>query len=203
MEMKRNRRNNLVLTLSILIVIVVGITIVYAALSASLKVSTSNITQNVVSWNVGFEVGTGTVKGETYNPNSSTAGISCENATVTSNSISIGATTLTKPGDACYWRVTIENNGTIDAKLTSIQTTAPSGVECTGMNTGSIFCGNVRYYIQVPFESNAMLQVNTIISAGTSKTVDFVAQIPTANDSLASKAITHTGMGFTLVWSQN
>ncbi len=192
--------------LSALIILVIGITVVYAALSQNLNVTLSNITQNVASWNVGFEEGT--IKGNKYNiASSSTGSISCGDATVTANSISVGEVKLTKPGDQCYWIVNIKNNGTIGAKLTSIQTTAPSEVNCTPVNTGFITCNNFKYHLYDPKPTKATTQGNTLrvgdsIESGGNIQFTLVAYID-SDQPISSTAITQKGIGFTLVWSQN
>ena len=207
--MKRNRRNNLIITLSILMVLVVGITIVYAAVSASLKVTTSNVTQNVASWNVGF--GPGTVKGSASNYIGSSANsVSCGDATINANSISVGEVKLTKPGDLCTWTVTIKNTGTIAAKLTSIEKKDPSGATCTMSGNAAMYnCGDIRYFLENPVgtkatvQRSARLSVGDIIEPGGSISVSLEAYIPDTITTVSSTTKTQSGFTYTFVWSQN
>ncbi len=206
--MKKSRENNLMITLSILVVLVVGITVVYAALSTSLQVTTSNVTQNVASWNVGFE--TGTVKGTATNYGGSSAtSVSCGNATITSNSISVGEVKLTKPGDICKWNVVIKNTGTIPAKLTSINFEKPSSTVCSDDgNTARVACGNIVYKLDTPTGTKATLRstdslsIGDILEPGGSITFVLDSFISTGGN-ISSTTVIQVGAGFTLVWSQN
>lgn len=206
--MKKNRKNNLMITLSILVVLITGITIVYAALSASLQVTTSNVTQNVASWNVGFQEETITARAFNYGGSSATS-VSCGNATATANSISVGDVKVTKPGDICQWHVTIKNTGSIAAKLTSIETKAPSGVTCNPSNEAKTNCGDIRYYLESPTGTNATVQnsnnlsVGDIIQPGGSISFNLEAYIPSDRTTVSSSQKSQSGFTYTFVWSQN
>ena len=198
--MKRNRRNNLIITLSVLVVLVIGITIVYAALSVSLKVSTSNVTQNIASWNVGFAQAT-TVKGYAQNSSGSTTGISCGNASATTNSISIEKSVLTKPGDICYWDFTLKNSGTIDAKLTSVTVTSPKEVSCSKNDEKQYVCGNIAYSIYHVYSGRWPLYTEgEVLSAGENQALRISM---TLTGSISSSQQTQSGLTYTFIWSQN
>ncbi len=194
--MKLQKRKNMILIISSLVIAIISLTIVYAALSTNLKVTASNVTQNVASWNVGFAPAT--IAGKVYQSTTSTTEMNCGSATVESGLVTVGATTLSKPGDQCEWGpITVQNNGTIDAKLTSIITTAPSGVSCTGNNSGKLICGNITYWLYI---SGKVVPLDTIVKAGGTYVFNIYAEY--SGSSLNSSKVTQTGVSFSLTWSQ-
>ena len=108
--------DNLKTILLAVIIGVVGVAVAYAALSSTLNVTVSKVTQNTLSWSVGF---TGTSATATVGGTSST-GRNCGNATITANSVAVGNTTLSKPDDSCTYELTISNSGGV---LLSLLTT--------------------------------------------------------------------------------
>lgn len=198
--MKMQTRKNLTITISILIIFIIGLSVIYAALSTNLKVTASNVTQNIASWNVGFVAGTvnATEQG------TSATGRSCGTATVTANSVSVSDSTLTKPGDVCYWPVTVKNSGSINAKVGSINTTMPSGISCTGANTGQLVCGNITYWLWVPQQNSVAahtLAVNETLASGASMIIQVWAEY--RGTALSSTTVKHTGLSYSVSWSQN
>ena len=84
--------------LSAMLVLLVGLSIAYAALSTTLNVTVSSVgSQGGMSWNVGFtgSSATPTVLG------TSATGRSCGTATITTTAVTIADTTLSKPDDSC------------------------------------------------------------------------------------------------------
>ena len=82
----KNKQKDLSTIVVILVVVVVGMSIAYAALSSTLTIQMNQVTQNSLSWNVGFQPGTVT---GTPGGSSSSTGRSCGNATVTANSVTV------------------------------------------------------------------------------------------------------------------
>ncbi len=188
-------RDNLTIIVGILIVAIVGLTIAYAALSTNLKVTYSNVTQNAATWKVAFVTAdsvSGTAAG------TSATGRSCGTAAVTETTVTVAKTVLSKPSDACSWAVTVKNTGSIAAKLSSITTTAPSGVSCTGTNTGSLVCGNITYQI---LKGSAVLAKDESLAASTGS-LSLTVKATYTGTSVNASAVTQAGAGFTLAWGQ-
>ena len=95
----RDTRRKLFIVFITLTVIILIISVGFAALSSTLNITTGNITQTPQTWDVGFVPET--VTPET-NGTSST-GLNCPTATATKNSITFGEITLSKPDDACVY----------------------------------------------------------------------------------------------------
>ena len=194
--MEENRKN-LTIIVAALCVAVVGLTIAYAALSANLSVTLSNVTQNAASWDVGFDTSSATVTGKASG--TSTTGITCGNATVSKNSVSVAATTLSKPGDTCTYDLTIKNTGDIIAKLSSITSTAPSG--CEGGSTASLVCGNLTYKLTTSDTQTLLATSNAQLAAKTG-TLATKLIVTYSGSSLNTVAVTQENAGFTLNYSQ-
>jgi len=147
-------RKTLFIILFISIFSVGVISIAFAALSQTLNITSGKVTQNALTWNVGFVEGTytGTPDGTSNN------GLSCGSITATRNSLTVANATLSKPGDKCEYEIPISNTGSLDAYLQNVSYTAPTSTSCTINNPGDnslvygdMTCGNLNYYIYVDF----------------------------------------------------
>ena len=189
-------KQNLLIGIYIMVIVLVGISVAYAALSTTLNITTNKITQSALTWSVGF---TGTSATATAGGTSAT-GRSCGTATITSSSVTVADTTLSKPDDSCTYTLNIKNSGTIPAKLTTITPTAPSGISCT--NSGaSMVCGNITYSLATTSDGNTLLALNSTLAADATQTVYLIVKFTGSNPSGTS--IVHSGGKFTLVYSQN
>ena len=191
-----NKRLSLLTIVSALIVAIVGITIAYAALSTTLTVTTSNISQNVLTWNVGFQ---GTSATATAGGTSET-GRNCGAATITSTTVTVATTTLSKPDDSCTYALVIKNSGTIGAKLTGVTATSPTSTTCTN-NGASLVCGNITYKLATNNTGSPLLATNSTIAAGGSQNVYLIVSY--TGSELNNSAVTQAGASFSLVYSQN
>lgn len=190
----KNTKNLKTILLAV-IVGVVGVTIAYAALSSTLNVSVSQVTQNSLTWNVGF---TGSSATATVGGTSAT-GRSCGTATITPTTVTIGNTTLSKPDDSCTYQLTISNSGGINAKLTSINPTNPASTNCTTSSGPTMICGNITYKLASDAEGTA-LATNTTLNAGNTQTVYLI--IKYTGTTVNSSAVTQSGASFSVVFSQ-
>ncbi|MBQ9024065.1 MAG: hypothetical protein IJ105_02450 [Bacilli bacterium] len=129
------RGNSKSVALAVLGVILVGMTIAYAALQTNLSISGS-VQSPSVSWDVHIiNFAKGTVVGSATGP---TAEELTTGGHLNATAISDVAVNLPKPGDSITYSWDIVNAGTIDAKLTSAPT---GGIRCTdGKN-----CNDITY----------------------------------------------------------
>ncbi|MBR1386574.1 MAG: hypothetical protein IJ568_07065 [Bacilli bacterium] len=206
MSMKSTK--SLKIVLGTIIIGILGITIAYGALSSTLNVTVSKVTQNALTWNVGFT-------GSSATPTStgtSTTGRTCGNATITSTTVTIpNTTTLSKPQDVCRYTLTIKNSGGIGAKLTSITFTPPtdSNKTCTKDNSSSeasYHCvigsnsNGITYKITSDADGNTLLPINTTLNAGASTTVYLFLSY--YGNGLNSAETSQSGAKFTLNYGQ-
>ena len=192
--MKAN--SNLKVILAAVLVVLAGVTIAYAAMQANLSITTNRITQSALSWNVGFQgsSATATVGG------TSSTGRSCGTATITSTSVTVAATTLSKPDDSCTYELTIKNSGTIPATLASITPTAPTSITCSPISGASMVCGNITYKLTTDSTGNNLLTKGGTLGANDTLKVYLVVKF---TGSTVGSAVTHSGGKFALVYNQS
>lgn len=189
-------RKALTIAFAIAMVSVLGIVVAYATLSTTLNISFSSVSQEALSWNVGFQ---GTSATATAYGTSST-GRECGNATITSNSVSVGSTKLSKPGDKCTYTLTIKNSGGIAAKLSSITPTASSSTTCSTLSGPTMVCGKITYKLTSDSGGNNAIASNTTLEKGASTTVYLVASY--TDSGLNSTTVTQSGGKFVLNYAQ-
>ncbi len=180
----------------LLIVVIFGISVAYAALSTTLTITASKVTQSALTWNVAFQ--TGTVTGTPGG--SSGEGRSCGNATVTANTVTVAQSTLSKPEDSCTYALVIKNTGSIDANLATITPVAPTSTSCTN-NGASMVCGNITYKLTTDLAGNTLLTPNRIL-AKTSGSLNVYLVMKYTGASINSSDVTQNNGGFTLVYNQ-
>lgn len=194
--MKGNNQKSAYVLLGVLSIMIIGLSIAFAALSSTLNITFGNVTQSAESWNIAFKTGTGvagTAKG------TSTTGRTCGTANITATTATIADTTLSKPGDSCTWPLTVENKGTIDATLATITPTAPTSVTCT--NSGaSMVCGNITYKITT--DENAATLLKTGGKLAKSGTQQIYLTATYTGSTLSATKVVQSGAKFSLVYNQ-
>ena len=167
-DSKNSKRNLFVV--AVLSTLLLGVSMAYALLSQQLNITMQQVTQNAMTWNVGFDTSS------TVTPvKVGSAGASCGTASVTATDVSItGSTVLLAPGDKCTYHLTVKNTGSIDAILASITPTAPTstdtGMTCTA-NNASIVCDNITYLLTTDAAGTSPLTTGLTL-AHTSGTLD-------------------------------
>lgn len=194
------RRKKLIFTIILVLVItIVSISIGYAALSTTLTITMNKVTQNAMTWDIGFK--TGTVTGSVTTNNSGSA--SCGSATATATTISGVAPSLAM-GDKCAYTFYIQNNGTIAGKISSINITKPTSTTCTTSGS-TMTCGNITYKLRYTSATSTTLVAtgNTIAaksgSTATSKTVVLTIE---HNGNAETAAYTQSGFQYTINYAQ-
>ena len=191
----KNRSQKQLIIIAVLFV-VLGIGIAYAALQTTLNISFNNITQNQLTWNIGF---TGSSATATVGGTSDT-GRSCGTATITPTAVTIANTTLSKPDDSCTYPLTIKNNGTVTGKLQSITSTEPSGITCNPITSGRMVCGNITYTLAI--NSDGTTVVATGSNLAPNETLNVYLVVKYTGTTLNSSAVTHTGAQFAILYNQ-
>lgn len=191
-------RKSMYISIIALIIAVIGVTIGYAALSTSLKVKFGTVTQSKFNWDVALE--NGTVTGV----NSGTSGTTCGTATVSDSEVSVESIKLSKPGDKCSYHLSVKNAGDVDAVLSNISSVAPEGVSCKNGQNGELICGNVTYSLNSDANGNSPLTIGQQRVGKTNGTADFYLVVSyQVGAQVLNEEVTHTGAGFTVVYSQD
>lgn len=190
-------KTNYKFVLLIAITSVLGIAIAYAALSTTLTITTNKITQNALTWNVGFVTGTIT---PTAGGTSGT-GRTCGSATVTASAVTVADTTLSKPDDSCTYKLQVKNNGGIAATLGTITPTKPTSTTCATASGGTMVCGNITYKLTTDSAgSTVVTSSNFSVAAGATK--DLYLLVKYTGTTLNGSAVTQSAGKFTLTFNQ-
>ena len=193
--MKDNRKALYGLVALALVLSVVGISIGFASMSQDLTISG---TTEVVpaTWNIKFkEVSQPTLNG----------GATVVTAPTIQGDTHLGnyKVRLTKPGDSVTYTFKVANEGSIDAKLTSLVKATPTftGTGDTAAADATIVQNNLVYTLT--YSDDSAIQVNDAIAAAGERTLKLVvAYNPEAQD-LPTAAVTVSGMDITLTYGQN
>ncbi|MBQ6135044.1 MAG: hypothetical protein IJI60_01865 [Bacilli bacterium] len=180
------------------LLLVVAVAVAYAALTSTLTITTSQMTQQALTWSVALVPGTLTA---TEGGDASTTGRVCGTATVTTTSITVADTTLSKGQDSCMYTFVVRNAGDISAKLGTINTTKPSGCTSSG---STITCGTIQYKITTTnsFSGTAVSTSNVTVAGGADKTL-YLHVKNTAASGTTSTTAEYSNVGYTLVFNQN
>ncbi len=204
---EKSNNKGLYVVIGTLCVAIIALTIAYAALSANLQINFGTVTQYVQSWNVHFVGSSAT--GTPSSAGTDTSGVTCGAATITDSSVTIAATTISRPGDKCTYPLTVKNDGTIDAILNSITPQAPSSTECSTASGATLICGNIKYRLTTDAAGSTVLtsprDLGKNNSSDPSDTLNLylIAEYnPEASSLNNSSAIVQTGAGFTLNYAQ-
>ena len=192
---KKNQKQLLTIVGAV-VLLIVGISVVYAALSSTLNITVGSVTQSEMSWNVAFQTGTvNATPGGT-----SATGRVCGAATVTADTVTVAATTLSKPEDSCTYALTVKNTGSLDATLATITQVTPSGVSCT-KSGASMVCGNITYKLTTDASGETLLTTGGTL-AKTNGTQSLYLVLKYTGTTTNNAAVDQTAGGFTLVYNQ-
>ncbi len=196
--------------LLVVIVLLCGITIAYAALSTTLTITFNKVTQagsDVVSWSQTMTCS------KTNDVGTSATGRTCGAITVSGTAATIADTTLSKPGDGCVYKCTITNTGKIAAKINTIVPTSPTSITCTNTSasssaTAKMVCGNITYGVYASATVSGTTITTTNLTApsaaiATNGTKDFYVVAQYTGTALNSSAVTQTGGKFTFTLAQS
>ena len=114
----------------------------------------------------------------------------------------MGDTQLSKPDDKCQWVLTVKNNGSISAKLSTITANKGNNTCNIGGTTGSqtsMVCGNITYTLTS--DGTTALPINTSLAANATQTVYVTAKY--TGTSVNTTAVTQSGLSFVLGYTQN
>ena len=199
--MIRDKKFVLIVICSLLVTLL-GVSIGYATLQATLLVTSNKFTQEALTWDIAFVSGTVTGQAVVNNSNN----VSCGTATATATSISGISPILSDVGDMCSYTFTVRNDGTIAGEISSITVADPTGLTCT--KTGStMVCGDITYKLRYDTASSTTLVAvgDTIAakSGDTATTKTVVLTIEYSGATAAEEDFTQSGFSYTVLYAQH
>ena len=194
MEREENKNNRSMLIIALLCAALFGIAVAYAALSATLNITFNKISQDALVWNVGFETGTVTATA------SGSSSISCGEASVTANTVTIANTVLGTLHDKCIYPLKVKNTGTVAAILETIVAKTPTSTSCNTTTTSQMVCGNTTYKLTADSAGQTLLGTANTLAINSSLDVYLIVEY-TGEDTGGSSA-NQIGGGFTLNYIQ-
>ena len=182
-------------------VLLLSVSVAYAALSSTITVTINKVSQQAMTWDIGFQ--TGTITGEVTTSN---ALASCGTATATATTISGISTRLADVGDKCAYTFRIRNNGTIGGKITNIAITKPTSTTCT-IDGSTMVCGDITYKLRYSTASSTSLVAlgDTIAAkSGSTPTEKIVVlTIEHTGTTAQTNDYVQAGFSYTLTFGQN
>ena len=195
MEREEKKNNQTLIIVAILCAGLFGISVAYAVLSSTLTITISQLTQQGLSWNVGFEPGS--VSGTKTGSTDAVCGV----ATVTASSVSIANTVLATYGDQCVYPLTIKNTGSIAAELSTIAAATPASVSCNTDTTSQMVCGNTTYKLTTDLAGSSLLGTGNVLAA-TNGTLNVYLTVSYTGSTTGGSDTDQNGGGFTLAYTQ-
>lgn len=195
--MKKDK--SIIFVIFILIIATLALSIAFSSLSTLLNINYGDVNQSAQTWDVGFDTSGSPLAASSTG--TSAAGRICGAATITKDSVSVADTQLSKPGDTCTWSLTIQNLGTIDAKLNSV--TPIIGENSCTISGSSMECGNITYKLATDQAGTTLLssQINSTL-AKTNGTKDVYLIATYSSNSIGGSSNTQSGIGFTILYNQ-
>jgi len=204
----RGIRRSYMIALIIVMVVLFGVAVAYAALSATLTITTNKVTQSVQTWGHTMSCS------KTSDVGTSATGRSCGAISVNGTAATVADTTLSKPEDGCVYKCTITNSGSIASKITGIVPTAPTSTSCgtttsaSSSATAKMVCGNLTYGIYASASvsgttittSNLTVPTAAISASGTK---DFYLVVQYTGTGVNSSAVTQSNGKFTFTIAQS
>ncbi len=180
--------------LLVLIISVFGIGIAYALLSTTLTIS-GTTTVAAATWDIHFTNLTASSTGDaTYTlPQFETT-----------TSLTDYQIILTKPGDSVTFNFDIYNEGTINAKLSSIVKNTPqcNGVagSSTGSTDGPIVCNNITYTFT--YSDGTAINAEDLLNKKETKSVKLTLGYNSSASQVPQNDVAITNLDITMIYSQ-
>lgn len=193
---KRLHTKSIYIIITLLILFLVIIMIAYSVLNQVLNISFQSVNQAVLELDVGFKIET--VSGI---PSSNNNTAVCNQVTTTKESVNNINISMTNTNDKCIYELETQNNGSINAKIQSIQATYPNDTSCTLVNDSTFTCGNITYKLRYDTTNNSnTVNVNDYLNASATKKIYLIVEYtgtPEDDD------FYQEGFGFTINYIDN
>lgn len=185
-----------VLAIVALCVAVAGLSVAYAALSQTLNITGSaKAGASSTNWNVHFANGSCQTTG-----NAEAGSFSATGTTAT-----LGESTFNAPGDTITCTFDVKNEGTIDAKITSVDIAEAANLTYTGSGDAqtadeALVKANTEY--TVTYADDTPLAVDDTLDAGATKNLKLVLKYKDTAASLPQAEVAITNISGTIVYGQ-
>ncbi len=195
----KEKRNIIVFTIAIAIIAsITAVGIAYASFSQTLKIN-GNATVRTATWKVKFSNLT----------NATLTGTAQEITapTITTNDTKIGdySVSLTKPGDSVSYTFDVVNEGTFDAKVSSVTIPTPT---CTGTGDnatvdGNNVCNNISYTLT--YSDGTSVQESDTLNSNETKTMKLTLKYADGitSEQLPKNDVAISGLETTIIYGQS
>lgn len=193
------QRSTKVIALIAMLVAIVGVSIGFAAMSTQLNIA-GTAEMNPATWSIKFEnLSAASVTGAATE-------VTAPTINGTSTTIGTYAVNLTKPGDSVKYIFDIKNAGTMNAILSSFTKSATPTCVGTGANAiadAALVCANLVYSLKYTVAPGDPITQNDTLTAGQARQAELLISYPSSVTVLPDAKVTITGLGITLVYTQN
>ncbi len=199
----RSERNMKILAIVAIVIAVGGLSIGFAAFSQALTISNTTATVTPAEFKPVFSnlgattiVGTATASNPTFTPDTT--------------QMSDIAITLQNPGDSVTYNFEIENQGTMDAKLTAMIMAGldSAALSCavsgdTNHIDATNVCADLTYTLTYETSGNSVA-VNDLLPVGASESVNLTLTYdPADSTTLPTNSVSVTGLDITLTYTHD
>lgn len=201
---RQKQRTIITTTALIAMVLIITLTIVYAALSTTLNISGSS-TINASNWDIKINNST-----TTANTTTGTATYTTPVINGTTISYSVG---LTKPSDSVTLYFNVLNHGDVTGEITSIISSTPTCTSATGNTTDAdLVCNNLE--ISLVYSDGSSVQVGDVINAegyrclngqtlsSTQAVIKLIVKLKDSMTSLPTSEVTISNLKHDIIYSQ-
>lgn len=200
---RQKQRTIITTTALIAMVLIITLTIVYAALSTTLNISGSS-TINASNWDI-------KINNSTTTANTTTGTATYTTPTISGSTINYGVG-LTKPSDSVTLYFDMVNNGDALGEITSIMNSTPVCTSPTGNSEDEeLVCNNLEiimiYTDNIPIQTGDLLMEdgkicrNDVISQWSSQ-MKIVIKLKDSMNELPTAAVNVTNLKLTIIFSQ-
>jgi uncharacterized repeat protein (TIGR01451 family) len=191
--MKANKKVLQIVSMVVLFLAVVGISIGFAMMSTQLSITG---TAKVVpaTWDIKF------LQNYSFSDNDTDAE-ETEVPTITDTTITDYEVTLTKPGDKGTYLFTVKNNGTINAKVSTVTLGSTLTVSGSSQSDEDIVRANLVY--NVTWSNGDPIQANDALAAGAQRDVKIEVEYSSSATQLPQDEVTVTGRDLTILFVQD
>ena len=189
--MEKNRSGKIAI-IAVLLVVVTGISIGYAAMSTTLTIN-GTAKMDPASWSVKFE----------NLSNTTTGAATATTGTLVDTAITDIDVTLTKPGDSVTYTFDVTNDGEIDAELGTFTKT---DISCTnagtanGADDATITCDNTIY--ELTYADGSAINPTDELLAGETKNLKLVVSYDASAEVVPVDDVDIAGITATFVYVQ-
>ncbi|MCI8347104.1 MAG: hypothetical protein HFJ12_04050 [Bacilli bacterium] len=195
----KEKRNTIIFTIIIAaIAAITAVGIAYAAFSSQLNIN-GNAKVTASSWKIKFSnLAAVTTTGEAKEITAPT--INEEDTKIGDYSVS-----LTNPGDTVTYKFDVVNEGTFDAKVSSVTISTPT---CTGTGDTAVVdsnnvCSNITYTLT--YDDGSNVQMNDTLSKGETKSMILTLKYANSvtSEQLPKNDVVISNLSTTIVYSQS